>query len=171
MFKALDELMDKFKHDISLEDYSLWVQVNLGNDYITFLNLLKEERINEDIIETVLSELKTRDVAYSIAQKALSISEGKSAVNELQPLLDQLNQSTANKEETSQFVTTSLGELYDEAYKHPGLRWRLASLNSSLGSLRKGDFGFIFARPESGKTTFLASEISYFAEQVSQPII
>jgi KaiC/GvpD/RAD55 family RecA-like ATPase len=40
-----------------------------------------------------------------------------------------------------------------------------------LGSLRKGDFGFIFARPETGKTTFLASEISYFAEQCDSPIL
>jgi replicative DNA helicase len=36
-----------------------------------------------------------------------------------------------------------------------------------LGSLRKGDFGFVFARPETGKTTFLASEISFMAEQLS----
>ncbi len=37
-----------------------------------------------------------------------------------------------------------------------------------LGSLRKGDFGFIYARPETGKTTFLASEITFFAEQLSE---
>lgn len=36
-----------------------------------------------------------------------------------------------------------------------------------LGSLRKGDFGFLFARPESGKTTFLVSEVSYMASQLS----
>lgn len=40
-----------------------------------------------------------------------------------------------------------------------------------LGSLRQGDFGFIFARPETGKTTFLASEVSYFATQTDKPII
>ena len=37
-----------------------------------------------------------------------------------------------------------------------------------LGSLRKGDFGFIFARIETGKTTFLASEISFMAEQLNE---
>ena len=37
-----------------------------------------------------------------------------------------------------------------------------------LGSLRKGNFGFIFARPESGKTTFLASEVTFFAEQLKE---
>ena len=40
-----------------------------------------------------------------------------------------------------------------------------------MGSLRKGDFGFLFARPETGKTTFLASEITHFATQVDRPIL
>jgi replicative DNA helicase len=37
-----------------------------------------------------------------------------------------------------------------------------------MGSLRKGDFGFLFARPETGKTTFLASEITHMASQLSE---
>jgi replicative DNA helicase len=37
-----------------------------------------------------------------------------------------------------------------------------------LGSLRVGDFGFLFARPETGKTTFLASEVTFMCEQLSE---
>ena len=37
-----------------------------------------------------------------------------------------------------------------------------------LGSLRQGDFGFIFARPEVGKTTFLASEVTFMANQLEE---
>jgi len=51
------------------------------------------------------------------------------------------------------------------------LRWRLDSLNKSLGSLRKGDFGFIFARPETGKTTFLASETTRMAQQAKRSVL
>jgi replicative DNA helicase len=40
-----------------------------------------------------------------------------------------------------------------------------------LGPLRIGDFGFLFARPESGKTTILASEVSFMANQTVRPII
>jgi hypothetical protein len=76
MFKALDELMDKFKHDITLEDYSLWVQVNLGNDYNNFLSLLKEENVNEDVLEDTLHAIKTRSVLYELAGAALAGSEG-----------------------------------------------------------------------------------------------
>lgn len=69
------------------------------------------------------------------------------------------------------FVTDNLEELYNEQVKKPGLRWRLKSLNQSLGSLRKGDLGVVFARPETGKTTFLASEVSFMATQTDAPIL
>jgi replicative DNA helicase len=65
----------------------------------------------------------------------------------------------------------SLKDLYDTQVDTPGLRWRLKFLNQSLGSLRKGDFGFIFARPETGKTTFLASEITHMATQTEGDIL
>jgi hypothetical protein len=40
-----------------------------------------------------------------------------------------------------------------------------------MGSLRQGDFGFIFTRPEVGKTTLLASEGVNFAPQLDGPYI
>ena len=43
-----------------------------------------------------------------------------------------------------------------------------------LGSIREGDFGFFFARPETGKTAMIASEVSYMLPQLTDkdgPII
>lgn len=68
-------------------------------------------------------------------------------------------------------VTNDLEVLINEIKSEQGYRWRLDCLNKSLGSLRAGDFGFIFARPETGKTTFLASECSSFLEHTEKPII
>jgi len=167
LFKALDQLMEKFQKDISFEDYALWVQVNLGNDYAQYIQLLKETNQDETILEASLNEIKTRSVAYEIAQCALAVSEGKRSASEISDLLQQLDEH-ASTENVSPFITTSLSELYDDAYKHQGLRWRLGSLNSSLGSLRGGDFGFIFARPETGKTTFLADQSTFFTEQLGE---
>ncbi|WP_214294786.1 hypothetical protein, partial [Escherichia coli] len=59
------------------------------------------------------------------------------------------------------FVTHNLEELYNDSIQTTGLRWRLQTLNRMLGYLRRGDFGFIFARLETGKTTFLASEVTH----------
>jgi len=170
LFKALDQLMEKFNKDLSFEDFALWVQVNLGNDYNIYLNLIKETTADEDVLEEALATLKEKSLSYELAQLALSVSEGKASVSNILEFIPKF-ESSKQKEESSQFVTTSLTELYDESYKHPGLRWRLNALNQSLGSLRRGDFGFIFARPETGKTTFLASEVSYFAEQTTSNIL
>lgn len=170
LFKALDELMEKYKKDISFEDYALWTQVNLGNDYQIYLELISNQVLEESILEDTLETIKTRQQAHKLAEIALAVSEGRDKVSSILDYVHEFER-LGRPEEDNPFVSTELGELYDEAYKHPGLRWRLASLNSSLGSLRKGDFGFIFARPESGKTTFLASEVSYFAEQAESPII
>lgn len=168
LFKALDQLMEKFQKNISFEDYALWVQVNLGNDYTQYIQLLKETSTDETILEASLNEIKTRSILYELANAALAGSEGKKSVEQVLQLVETLTQDAKTTDVQSPFISTSLSELYDDAYKHHGLRWRLDSLNKSLGSLRRGDFGFIFARPESGKTTFLASECSYFAEQLEE---
>jgi replicative DNA helicase len=68
-------------------------------------------------------------------------------------------------------VDEGLEELFTASILQPGLRWRMQCLNESLGSLRKGDFGFIFARPEVGKTTFLASEATHMLTQTDGNIL
>lgn len=77
---------------------------------------------------------------------------------------EKVDHSAELREEVDDVNTTFL-ELMANANTQQGLRWRLDCLNKSLGSLRAGDFGFIFARPETGKTTFLASEIAYMLGQ------
>jgi replicative DNA helicase len=73
--------------------------------------------------------------------------------------------------EELEYVTSDLGQILAATTGVRGLRWRLPWLNKSLGSLRRGDFGFVFARPETGKTTFLASEVTYMAEQAKGSIL
>ncbi len=47
-----------------------------------------------------------------------------------------------------------------------GWQWRLKALRDSLGPLRGGNFVLVAARPEVGKTTFVASEVTYIAQQM-----
>jgi replicative DNA helicase len=104
-----------------------------------------------------------------ISLDAYDVAEGRGDIAKLLGKFGEL-QGTSDDEGTNdddpEFVNTNLEELVHEAVKKPGLRWRLQTLNHMFGSLRKGDFGFVFARPETGKTTFLASEVTYMAEQL-----
>jgi len=168
LFKALDNIFEVTKQTITFEDYALWVQVNLGNDYTSFLEIIKNEQILPELLQNVLKEIKERNLAYKIAQTALKVSEGKGKLSEIDDLYKKFE---VQEIETSRFVSQNIEEIYNDSVKTPGIRWRLESLNRSLGPLRKGDFGFIFARPETGKTTLLSSEITFFAGQVKSPIL
>ena len=135
-----------------------------------------EELSTVDTQNTILSDIITdaqnRQMAYSLAEAALAVSEGRKDFSDLKVLAENLNAAESDcVASEAMFVTNDLEVLYNESVTTQGLRWRLPTLNRMLGSLRKGDFGFIFARPETGKTTFLASEVSHFAEQVKQPIL
>ena len=169
LFKALDEIYTHIQTDISFYDYALWVQTNLGKDYEIFLKILEKENLSEAIIEQTLSTAKTHAISLQIAQKAILVSEGKLSYSEF---MDFLSKEKLPETKTKHVpITNNLTELLDMYVTKPGYRWRLDCLNKSLGSLRDGDFGFIFARPEMGKTTFLASEITNMATQFNRPVI
>jgi replicative DNA helicase len=72
----------------------------------------------------------------------------------------------------SMFVTPDV-EAVCERISTTGYEWRMMFFNESLGPLRDGDFVLLAARVECGKTTLLASEISYILPQMpkDRPII
>lgn len=65
-------------------------------------------------------------------------------------------------------VTESLKDILTEQVSDEGLKWRLASLNKAMRPLRGGDFIVVAARPDQGKTSFLASELVYMAKQLPE---
>jgi replicative DNA helicase len=52
-----------------------------------------------------------------------------------------------------------------------GFNWRLNCLNDALGPLRQGDFIVVGTRPDTGKTTLLASESTFIATQDERPVL
>lgn len=106
--------------------------------------------------------------ATELAQLAVDVSQGKGSTEKL---LNFVKEFEFTEEVKDEYVTDDLGLLLDQTFRTPGLRWRLKTLNQMLGSLRKGDFGFIFKRPETGGTTLLASETTYMASAASGPIL
>jgi len=114
---------------------------------------------------TLLERFKMSRICQDISVAAYDASEGRTGLLEVLSLADKLRNPD---EHEILYVTDDLDDILDSQVCVQGLRWRLNCLNKSLGSLRKGDFGFVFARPETGKTTFLASEITKMAEQLKE---
>lgn len=172
LFTYLDKLHDRYKKDLTVDEYSLFVLTNcLEKDKPVLTELLSElSSIDTDsiVLADVVTEVEQRQKAYELALASLEVSEGRKEFADLLTLARAVSeQDITNGTPTDNlFVTDNLEELYNDSVKTPGLRWRLQTLNRMLGSLRRGDFGFIFARPETGKTTFLVSEVSNFAQQL-----
>lgn len=131
---------------------------------------LRTLEIDTDRIEEYLKKQQEVVNAHRLAELSLEVTEGYKSFQDILEYMQKLDVEKPMAEEI-EFVTDDLELLHTQQIATKGLRWRMPCLNKSLGSLRKGDFGFIFARPETGKTTFLASEVTHMVQQTDKPII
>lgn len=132
-------------------------------------SLSPDPDVAREIVKAHVEQVK----ATRIAVMGMEVSEGRRPYEDLVKEMSEgpLDIVPTDEINESEYVTDDIEELFNATIITPGLRWRLRSLNESLGSLRKGDFGFIFKRPETGGTTFLADQCSYFAEQSDAPVL
>jgi replicative DNA helicase len=136
--------------------------------YQGVFDTLEKYTPNEEAVKQLIVSIKRSKVLRELSISAYEVAEGKKPYDDIQKLVQTLSEEDGQSEDEEEdaFITDDLSYLLDSTYKTPGLRFRLKALCRALGSLRRGDFGFIFARPETGKTTFLASEVSFMAEQL-----
>lgn len=73
-----------------------------------------------------------------------------------------------SKGDDDSFVAPDLAGIVDDMYRSGGVNWRLEDLNISVGPLRGGDMVIVGARPETGKTSFICSEMTYMAQQLPE---
>lgn len=144
--------------------------------YELYFRKIDEEDVDSVVIDDVLKNYITRDYATQIFNVARLVAEGneEKTLDDVHTIYSAFTReigSTIVKDDL--FVPTSLKETIGDCAAE-GLNWRLAELNKSAGPLRKGDFVVVAARPETGKTTFIASELTHFATQMrdaSRPIV
>lgn len=176
IYKTLDGLMESYSRDATLDELQALLELSGTSEkdlevIRLLLQQVRDTEIGEDLLHDLLSKIKQKYIAYELANKSFDFIEGRSSsIESIKQTYEKFDDIEEELEEI-QFVTDDLETLYEETVKTPGLRWRLNSLNNMLGSLRPGDFGFVFARPETGKTTFLASEVTFMANQTNKPIL
>ena len=136
----------------------------------TLLDNVQNTEVDEAAIINYLEAHLTRVWSSEVGITALEVAEGRKTIDDLQAILDK-KESIKVEENDVEFVTTDIELLMEQEVEIPGLKWRLKCLNQSLGCLRKGNFGHIFARVETGKTAMWVSESTFMAEQVTNPIL
>lgn len=69
-----------------------------------------------------------------------------------------------NKED--KFVNNNILELVKKKVSQPGLAWRVGCLNTHIGDLKGKSLGHVFARVDTGKTSFVLSEAANWIGQL-----
>lgn len=136
---------------------------------------LRSLEVSDDVAKSLLQSIVQRATARDLALAALNLAEGRETVETVSALHERLHgqsQSTVLEDaDLKFFVTDNLHKLREHTIATGGLYWPLQTLNYSLGPLRKGDFGFVFARPETGKTTFISHIVTHMSTQMDTPIV
>lgn len=131
----------------------------------------KGAEISEAVWDQCLRDMANRATLLRVSEEAYKAAQGRSSVQDVTALLETVVASDASVTAVDDGFDMELTNLLDKAVRVPGLRWRLDFLNKSLGSLRGGDFGFLLKRPETGGTTFLASELTFMVNQTDRPLV
>lgn len=179
LFNSIDSYYNAYPDKESISTTELELQYNSNyllqeseRKELTLLvtRIFEAEITNKDAVVNLLSEHRRRGLAGDLAKLALDVEDGSATPDSL---IEKFKDFEIDEVEDKgfDFQNMDLDHIYEEQENNPGLRWRLNWLNKSLGSLRQGNFGFIFARPETGKTTFLASEITHMIKQTDGDIL
>lgn len=160
--KILDDWYALNNESLSIEEFEVLCFPHISPELLGITIQRLKQITSDKPVHIMLEELRKKDLYEQLSVTAYELSTGKGNPDKIQKLIQNLNR----KEDNNQIVNLNLTELLNSAVLKPGLRWRLQTLNRMLGSLRPGDFGFIAARPETGKTTMISSEATFMASQL-----
>lgn len=166
---------DKFKEhkaidlQVFLPRFKGWhpdMDEEVFNTYVGVLRNAQEE-VDEATKSGILTELYEADAAMKVANVCSEYNAGDLAVpiaDKIGSIMDEYKININAK--SSKWDDTDIDELLKEDLNNEGIKWRMNTLNECMRPLRGGDFGIIAARPDKGKTTFLASEVTFMASQL-----
>ena len=129
------------------------------------------EKSMDDVSVDLEAGLMERLIAADTAAKVTSLLEKWNNGDELD-LYKELRNSVENFEKQvdrkvkNPQVLDPIEDLLKAEENDTGLHWRLPCLNRHIKPLRGGDFVIVAARPDKGKTTFCASELTHMAAQL-----
>lgn len=175
----LNAIQDYFKEYPEVDHITpeeLVLYVNIKNPLIkkrsTFLSIfekLGDSTVNPELVEenfnSILEKYFSSEILFKISESLEDKTTGVlDTVVELCNQYKELQLRLTKK--NFSFVTTDISELIQKKKDNPGLKWRINGLNEHLDDIRGKTLGHIFARVDTGKTSFVLSEESYWVSQL-----
>ena len=167
---------DTAKPEVDWDEFNTWVTINHPN--------LSDERMKaiqgylwlirdgcQDVDCSVLRTLSTRHWAEKISDAAYEVSVGDAKMSRITELLREYNMEVKGVEwdlDSLNLSDTEMMEQLQELKDAPKYSWSVPELELMLGSICKGDFIILGARPDGGKTTLLSTQAVHWAKQLEE---
>ena len=165
VYDAISEGHEKYSHDLTPDDVmAIWVKNNpvatnaeSGAIEDVINDIAQQTPLSSDVAEDLLHELWKRHVGTKIANIGVEISEGvPDAMTRLSSLLDNVRDGVLPNdfgETTTKDIEELLAMTSDDA------RWgfNIETLSRHVYGIGPGEFGVVFALPETGKSAFVVS--------------
>ena len=177
IFKDMEEYYNTHT-EIDWNDFESWFlifkhpnfKIDKNKIYKTLFDRIKSY-ISSSTEQQIIEALITREYAGKIADLAGRIAEGD-GTNAFEDINDEYKAWEKELNKANQLekweVTDDIKEVLNKTIGVSGYEWRLEELNVSLGPCRPAYLYLIAARPNAGKTSLLAHEITYIARQLKE---
>lgn len=161
--------------DVEWQPFSEWFNLTqagtMKKEKLEIYNTIftRMETYDEEPDKDIVQRFINQDYCTQISEIALKGAEGEIIeAADIEALVNEWHGKSDSATSLSQFVvSSSFADIVDNV-NMGGLNWRGNHLNQAVGSLRKGKLVCFAARPNVGKTTWLATQAAEFAEQVSE---
>ena len=166
----------KEAEDISVDNLLLFINTKnpvakQGEIFNAIIEKLSKTSINDTLIKenfnSILEYYYGTELLYLITD---SIEDKKSGfLDRASNILDDFQEvklKVLNKED--KFVSNNILELVKKKASQPGLSWRVNCLNLHVGDLKGKSLGHVFARVDTGKTSFVLSEAANWIKQLKE---
>jgi replicative DNA helicase len=162
---------------IEHEPFMLWFKAfahpTLTAEQLGLYSALLGNVLNKDCDPSLESGIMDRLVAAEAANRVTELltrwneGEERDLYVALREEVDRFEQAT-NRKVKVPWVNEDIDSILLDDKEDRGLHWRLDCLNTVMRPLRGGDFIVMAARPDKGKTTFMASEVTHMAAQFDE---
>lgn len=137
---------------------------------IETLNALTESVKSSDMDSIDVGALVSDFVAMHYSNKIVDEvmkADGKPNVSDLKNIVNQMEESLSGLTSKDRHIIDFNLDVLTSTFLRPaGFHWRLPFLNNCVGPIAGGDLVVVGARPETGKTSFITSEVSFFVPQM-----
>jgi replicative DNA helicase len=159
--------------EVSIDPFYVWfclrhptLNTEQQELYKALLTRALTEPVDPETERGILPRLLSAEYASNVTDAVTRFNEGAEIdlAATLRHLADEHEKDTGKKSKVPE-VEEGIDTILQEDMVDGGLHWRLDCLNLCMRPLRGGDFIILAARPDKGKSSFIASEVTHMAPQ------